>query len=55
MKYSIFFKKKSKTVHILYEKKSKTFKKKYTLFAQDVKDDIKIIVSIRKRKMVHYT
>lgn len=28
MKYSIFKKKKSKTVHILYEKKSKTFKKK---------------------------
>lgn len=54
MKYSIFFQK-SKTVHILYEKNLKRLKKKYTLFAQDVKDDIKIIVSIRKRKMVHYT
>lgn len=37
------------------KKNLKRLKKKCTLFAQDIKDDIKIIVSIRKRKMVHYT
>lgn len=53
MKYRFFFQK-SKTVHILCEKNLKRLKK-YTLFAHNIKDDIKIIVSIRKRKMVHYT